>query len=198
MMKTCTKCGDTKPLSEFPARKLRSGKLSHRGACTSCYKAERSQYRREHYLKNREKQLAQCAEYRDANRESRRAQRMEYYYANKDRQRAAMASWYRRNKDDRRAKNKAWFQQHPEKMKEYKLIYEGKREAATPAWFERELVRQVYARAADLGMQVDHIVPLNSDRVCGLHCHANLQLLEGNMNRSKSNRYWPDMPGEES
>jgi hypothetical protein len=33
-----------------------------------------------------------------------------------------------------------------------------------------------------------------SKKVCGLHCWANLQLLDPMINVIKSNRYWPDMP----
>jgi len=41
---------------------------------------------------------------------------------------------------------------------------------------------------------VDHIVPLKSPLVSGLHTEANLRLLPGAENRSKHNRFWPDMP----
>jgi hypothetical protein len=44
------------------------------------------------------------------------------------------------------------------------------------------------------GTHVDHIVPLVSKFVCGLHCEANLQLLPGPENQRKGNRVWPDMP----
>lgn len=44
------------------------------------------------------------------------------------------------------------------------------------------------------GMELDHIVPLKSDFVCGLHWHGNIQLLSMSENRKKNNRYWPNMP----
>lgn len=71
---------------------------------------------------------------------------------------------------------------------------------ATPSWYERDKVLLVYNMAKKLGNQlgivfhVDHIVPLRGKTVCGLHCHANLQLLCKEENLIKRNVQWPDMP----
>lgn len=65
---------------------------------------------------------------------------------------------------------------------------------ATPAWADRAAIKAIYKRAAELGMHVDHTVPLQSPLVCGLHVEANLQLLSALENSKKSNRIWPDMP----
>ncbi|WP_455154164.1 HNH endonuclease signature motif containing protein [Cupriavidus campinensis] len=73
---------------------------------------------------------------------------------------------------------------------------------ATPSWADQEAIKQFYETATALGMltgewhEVDHIVPLRSKLVCGLHCQANLQILTAKENMRKGNRHWPDMPGE--
>lgn len=59
---------------------------------------------------------------------------------------------------------------------------------ATPPWFEKEKVDLVYKKAKEWGFEVDHVIPLKSKTVCGLHCWANLQLLDLKTNRSKGNK----------
>lgn len=49
-MKTCSKCGDEKPLKEFPPRTQR-GKAGHQPHCRKCAR----KYVREHYARNRPK-----------------------------------------------------------------------------------------------------------------------------------------------
>lgn len=44
---------------------------------------------------------------------------------------------------------------------------------------------------------MDHIVPLVHPHVSGLHCPANLRIMKAGANLSKSNRFWPDMWGEQ-
>jgi len=64
---------------------------------------------------------------------------------------------------------------------------------ATPAWADLGRIAEFYANAPE-GCDVDHIVPLVSPIVCGLHCEANLQYLPSAENQSKRNFHWPDMP----
>lgn len=71
---------------------------------------------------------------------------------------------------------------------------------ATPRWASIEAMRSIYLSAQEISKQtgvkhhVDHIVPLKSDIVCGLHNQFNLQVLPALDNLRKNNRHWPDMP----
>lgn len=68
-------------------------------------------------------------------------------------------------------------------------------ERATPAWADRGAIRAVYDEAIRLtnrtGVrhEVDHIVPLNGERVSGLHVHWNLRAIPHHINRAKSNQF---------
>jgi len=65
--------------------------------------------------------------------------------------------------------------------------------AVIPPWANEAHMRALYRFAETFGYHVDHIVPVNSELVCGLHCPDNLQYLKPGQNIKKSNRWWPDM-----
>lgn len=69
---------------------------------------------------------------------------------------------------------------------------------ATPPWADFTLIRAVYEEAARLTWEtgvfhdVDHVVPLNNPRVCGLHYHLNLRPMPKGPNNAKSNTWCPE------
>lgn len=73
---------------------------------------------------------------------------------------------------------------------------------AWPEWCAEHLdFKKIYKecdRRKKLGedVNVDHIVPICSDIVCGLHVPWNLQVITALENGRKSNLWWPDHPFE--
>ena len=68
--------------------------------------------------------------------------------------------------------------------------YRAMRRCATTS-FGQDGVVEIYKLAAERSMEVDHIVPLRSKVVCGLHNIFNLQLLSKSENSAKRNRFDP-------
>jgi hypothetical protein len=71
-------------------------------------------------------------------------------------------------------------------------------ERATPKWTDPVAILAIYTasrgqREGGWPVCVDHIVPLNHEYVCGLHCEDNLQVITELLNNAKSNNWWPDM-----
>lgn len=69
---------------------------------------------------------------------------------------------------------------------------------ATPEWVDMAPIKERYMEAAYLtaltGRRyvVDHIIPLQHERVCGLHVAWNMQVLTYAANSAKSNYFCPE------
>lgn len=75
--------------------------------------------------------------------------------------------------------------------------YMAQRYLATPAWADSSKMAEIYReadrrRSAGEEVLVDHLVPLNHQHVCGLHCEENLCIVTEKQNYTKSNYTWPD------
>lgn len=217
-VKDCNKCGKSWPLSDYYKCAIVKSGIS--GTCKTCAKKDASEW----YRANAAKVLAQKAAERQAdplkfrrqsrrqywaNPEKYRALAREFSLANKERYSAMAKAKYAANRDAVRASVQEWRRRNPQKVRDYSGQYKEKnlprlvainaarraRQAlATPAWGAQESMLLLYQKAAEWGMTVDHIVPISSKLVCGLHVHANLQLIRMEHNSSKGNRHWPDMP----
>ena len=109
--------------------------------------------------------------------------RSEYYKANKDNIAKTVSAYKKKNRGS---------------YNKYHSQRKAAKRNATPIWTDDEHVKSLYliaaiCRSGGVDIHVDHIVPLKSKLVCGLHCETNLQLLPAHVNLSKNNRYWPDM-----
>ena len=66
--------------------------------------------------------------------------------------------------------------------------YRARKLSASVPWANQEKIREFYANCP-AGYEVDHIIPLRGQFVCGLHVETNLQYLLQKDNRSKSNKF---------
>lgn len=118
--------------------------------------------------------------------------------------------WAQQNPERGRNRSKAWRDANPDRAAEVTKKYEsanpekgyarcGTRRAvkrnAKPSWANQFFIQEAY-RLAKLRTKmtgfvwhVDHIVPLRSPVVCGLHCETNLQVIPGYLNMVKGNRF---------
>lgn len=69
---------------------------------------------------------------------------------------------------------------------------------ATVPWADFNEIRAVYREAERLSIatgvkhNVDHIIPLQHPRVCGLHVHFNMRAIPAGPNMSKGNHWCPE------
>jgi hypothetical protein len=69
---------------------------------------------------------------------------------------------------------------------------------ATPRWADFDAMTEIYARRAAIEREtgiphdVDHIVPIVNQLVCGLHWEGNLRIIPASENRKKSNFFDPN------
>lgn len=84
-------------------------------------------------------------------------------------------------------------------MRAYRSARRAKERMAKPQWADDSAINRMYQWAESLTKttgfkwQVDHVVPLQSGRVCGLHWEGNLQVISAKENIAKGNRHWPNM-----
>lgn len=123
-----------------------------------------------------------------------------YYEKNKEKLTLSSREW-RENNPERLAIRKAkWRKANADKCAASCANREAAKLNATPVWASESVISEMYsiaaARVKETGIEwhVDHIVPLRSPLVCGLHCETNLRVVTAKENETKGNRHWPDMP----
>ena len=135
------------------------------------------------------------------NKERRRAYRKAKYAANREPELEAMRAYKAENKEKIAAQQAAAIKANPipNRHRAHMRRMSGR---ATPVWADETEIRRRFDWAKLLTeefgqtFEVDHVVPLNSPIVCGLHWHGNLAVIPMSENRAKGNRRWPDMPDE--
>ena len=182
-MKRCPQCATQKPRAEFYQNRSQSDGLTTQ--CKVCCKANAAARREAKPEVTRAETKAAWAT-RGRQYTLNRREAKQRYLAENATQIAAQQSDYRKANLSNGAANTA--------------RHRAAKHLATPSWANHRYIALFYemakleAQRVGKPVEVDHIVPLQSPLVCGLHCEHNLQLLFRSANRSKANRVWPDMP----
>jgi hypothetical protein len=200
-MKTCTKCKEEKPFEAFSKEKRSKDGFKHWcKTCTKEYNAGLKKWR-DSYNKNYNQNLSD--EQRQRNRESSRK-----YYKNLSPEKLAKKKIRDKKnyllidefaKQARADYTKKYVKENSSKYAAHSSNRRAAELRATVKWSSKEIMEDYFKRAAAWSKlsgenwEVDHIVPLKSKKVCGLHCQQNLTIVEASKNRSKGNRWWPDM-----
>ena len=201
IMKNCKDCKTEKDTSEFyftgghyssyckPCHYIRTHKLVPLEIknCPVCQKE---------FIQTDSLQIYCCDKCRSLNwSRKHKDQLIEYYIQNVRKIAKQKFKYYEENKDtilpklrEYQKTNRGLFNALSAKRRAQKL-------KATPPWLTKdqlEEIKQFYINCPK-GYQVDHIVPLLSKVVCGLHVPWNLQYLTAKENRRKGNKIGGDI-----
>jgi len=171
----------------FTGQPCKHGHIAARktkGTCVECLKAE--------WAKGNETRAEYFREYNK--REDVKDRKNEWYQENRE---AVIAAASTRPQHVRREYQNAWKERNIIWVRADTKSRRRKHREATPKWLttaQKTAMREIYKMAITMtqttGEQyvVDHIVPLRSHEVCGLHVPWNLRVITQEENLKKSNK----------
>lgn len=169
----CTKCGEEKALSGFYLNP-RTGR--NRSRCKSCMDA----YSREYASKKPE--IVKKARSK-ASKRYRESEKGKSWIGEYNRE------YHEKRRDDLNARAARWRKSNKGSVNHYKAKRRALHRKATPAWANIDAIKTIYANAREMGMVVDHIIPLRGKKVSGLHVETNLQIISRAENARKYNKF---------
>lgn len=135
--------------------------------------------------------------WRETNKEQTLEKVQRWNEKNKERVRENSRRWREKNRDRVRETKRYWSKKNSDKVRASVMLRIAQKKNATPPWADKAAIKAIYAEAVRLEEEtgilhhVDHVYPLTSPYMCGLHVAENLQILPGPENLSKGNRTWP-------
>lgn len=120
------------------------------------------------------------------------------YQENKETHLAQCSERYFKNPEPAKARTKQWKKDNPCRVLANNAKRRVQKRQAIPLWAEWNEINTTYKKCQNLTErtnikhQVDHIIPLNSKLVCGLHCKDNLQILTAVDNNKKKCNFQTD------
>jgi hypothetical protein len=220
-MKTCGKCKETKPLDDFynnasckssqckecTRQRSKAWYYKNRAYSIKCAREwciknpERSAETLQLYCeKNKKKIIDRANKWQKENPEKTALNKRNSRINNKEKYNQRSIDWCLKNSERRKQQSKNYADKNRATIHANTRRRQINKLKAVAAWGNKFFIEEAYSLAAlrtkifGYKWEVDHIVPLQSKLVCGLHVEHNLQVISRNANRKKSNHYWPDMP----
>ena len=218
-MKACTKCGIERSFGEFSKASREKDGLQHQckqcnKKVSALYRAanpEKEKLRHKLYQQNNlEKEAEKQRRWRAQNPDKVKEFSKRGYLKNKEYENERNKKYHQENKDKIAIVKKQWRLENLEHRKQYDDMYwrnnkdyvyskNAKRRArllqALVPWADFEKIRAIYAECIKISKEtgiahhVDHIIPLQSKYICGLHVETNLQILPWYENLTKLNKF---------
>lgn len=207
--KLCRNCSTLRDICDFNKNaKSKDGLQAKCRPCEKSYKQKNKDRIAENnklwYMKNMDKQKKSIRLWYEKNKEQSLSRSRNWYANNKDRHKEAMQRWVAENKESYMRARKEWKLKNPDRVKEINnranKVRNRRLSFALPKWADIDAISKIYQQAKMMrdsllmDVEVDHIVPISSSKVCGLHVENNLRIISREINSKKGNRVWPDMP----
>lgn len=117
------------------------------------------------------------------------------YERNKHKQKELKRIWREKNREEINRKAREWRKNNPLGAINNLAKRRSAKLNATPVWANDFYIKEIYRLALDrtkltgIKWEVDHIIPLKNELVCGLHVEFNLQVITRRANRKKGNNF---------
>lgn len=156
----------------------------------------RREYNRRYNERHPEKRAESLKNYN--NSPETKAKRAAWIKANRSQYAAAQKRWTDKNLEYVKNQTKKYRKEHPGWMAAQCAKRRATKLNATPSWLSEDdfwMMEEAYHLAAlrtkvtGIKWDVDHIVPLQNKKVCGLHVPWNLQVITASENYRKNNRF---------
>lgn len=156
----------------------------------------RREYTRRYNERHPERRKEQNKKYN--NSPEAKARRAEWVENNMDRYLAAKKRWQNKNKEYYYQQTKKYRQENPGFTAKCCAKRRARKLMSTPTWLDEDhlwWIDEVYelatlrTKATGIDWHVDHIVPLQGRKVCGLHVPWNLQVITASENSKKGNKF---------
>ena len=195
VLKFCPKCEQVKGSQDFYPDSSRKGGLS--SYCSACSKLRCA----DRYRNNKEEHNAKTRAYYTSHKTEAALMQVKYAASHKEKIRKYQKEYVACNRPAIRVHKEKWRKNNLDKLNAKEKRRQAQRLRATPSWADKAKIAAFYKLAqvlsgTDVAYQVDHIVPLSSRFVCGLHVETNLAVVPASYNLAKGSKYWPNGYGE--